>query len=824
MEGLLNGRYELRGILGYGGMSEVRAATDTVLQREVAIKILRPDLARDTTFLERFRNEARNSARLNHPNIVAVHDAAIASEDDQTVPYIVMELVRGQTLRDIVKEDGALYPQRAMHIIADVCAALNYSHQMGIVHRDVKPGNIMITSTGKVKVMDFGIARVLNHPTSMTGTTEVMGTAQYLSPEQARGHRVDARSDIYSTGCVLYEATTGRAPFEGDSPIAIAYQHVQEPVTPPSRHNDMVIHELDAIVLKALAKRPEDRYQTAGEMEADLVTVLHGHIPSAMTSHQETQPQRIITDTELSGAAGASAAGAASGAAADASGAARAAGAAGTAGAASAASAASAAGAAGAAAFGGAAGVGRVGDVADNGAASPHDAGVSAPTSIAEMMAAAAASGQANRTQVSQDAKKETAQQRKPITETEIHFGALRDSDDKPGNGGRPSNVYGNLGSAATTQTAPGGKHDKVDTTAETATLQTVSLDTPFPADGALPGNPSASSETSSPGAASTFVPEHDDDSKRARLRHRLKRAAIALAVLVGVSLAGIVITEAVTGVSIFASQVAVADVTNMKAEPAAEQLRSQGFSVSLDAEPSNTVPRGMVVRTDPAASTMVARGGRITLIVSSGKGPITVPDVRGMKEKKAREKLSLAGLKVAKEVKRVPSTAKLKGKVVRLNVPFGSSVSPKQEVTMMIGTGDSSIYIPATQGMTVERATANLEDAGFKVNVRYVDSAEKRGTVVGTNPREKANEGDTVTLLVSNGSQMVAPNLRGMDRDAAITTLESMGWEGHVTIISVPTRNIGQSGIVADQKPAPGKPISTDAEITLYVYQLQVL
>ena len=296
------------------------------------------------------------------------------------------------------------------------------------------------------------------------------------------------------------------------------------------------------------------------------------------------------------------------------------------------------------------------------------------------------------------------------------------------------------------------------------------------------------------------------------------------MAILIGVAAAGIVITEAITGVSIFASQVAVADVTNMKAEPAAEQLRSQGFTVTLDAEPSNTVPRGMVVRTDPAASTMVARGGRITVIVSSGKGPIEVPDVRGMKEKEAREKLSLVGLKVAKDSKKVPSSPKLKGKVVRLNVPFGSSVSPKQEIQLMIGTGDSSIYIPATQGMTVERATANLEDAGFKVETRYVDSAEKRGTVVGTNPREKANEGDTVTLLVSNGSQMVAPNLRGMERDAAIATLENMGWQGHITVVSVPTRNIGQAGLVSDQDPDPGKPISADEEVTLYVYQLQVL
>ncbi|MFY9190458.1 MAG: Stk1 family PASTA domain-containing Ser/Thr kinase [Lawsonella sp.] len=791
MEGLLNDRYELGGILGYGGMSEVRAATDTVLQREVAIKILRPDLARDTTFLERFRNEARNSARLNHPNIVAVHDAAIASEDDETVPYIVMELVRGQILRHIVKEDGALYPQRAMHIMADVCSALHYSHEMGIVHRDIKPGNIMITNTGKVKVMDFGIARVLTHPTSMTGTSEVMGTAQYLSPEQARGQTVDARSDIYSTGCVLYEAITGQAPFEGDSPIAIAYQHVQEPVRPPSQLNDLVPYELDAVVLKALAKNPDDRYQSAGEMEADLVTVLHGQTPTAMTSNQDTQPHAVLDDATLDKLGAAAGAGAA--------------------------------GLGGAADDGVGAVDGAVGDVADNGATTPREAGVSAPTSIAAMMAAAAASGQANRAQVSRDVKEETAEQRKPITETGVHFGPLGDNGDNGDD------------KADSADTTPPHDTEDVDSTAPTATLQTVPVEklgtgSSGSAGGAKDAGSTAASDYKSSAAAESRDSKastdsaSEEDSKRTRLRRRLKKVATALAILIGVAAAGIVITEAITGVSIFASQVAVADVTNMKAEPAAEQLRSQGFTVTLDAEPSNTVPRGMVVRTDPAASTMVARGGRITVIVSSGKGPIEVPDVRGMKEKEAREKLSLVGLKVSKDSKKVPSSPKLKGKVVRLNVPFGSSVSPKQEIQLMIGTGDSSIYIPATQGMTVERATANLEDAGFKVETRYVDSAEKRGTVVGTNPREKANEGDTVTLLVSNGSQMVAPNLRGMERDAAIATLENMGWQGHITVVSVPTRNIGQAGLVSDQDPDPGKPISADEEVTLYVYQLQVL
>ncbi|WP_216212429.1 Stk1 family PASTA domain-containing Ser/Thr kinase [Amycolatopsis aidingensis] len=290
---LLSNRYELGDTLGYGGMSEVHHGHDVRLGREVAVKILRADLARDPQFQERFRREAQNAAALNHPAIVAVYDTGEANTEYGPLPYIVMEYVEGRTLRDIVKTEGPMAQKRAMEVMADVSAALDFSHRHGIVHRDVKPANVMITRSGAVKVMDFGIARAVHDgQAAMTQTAAVIGTAQYLSPEQARGESVDARSDVYAAGCVLYELVTGEPPFTGDSPVAVAYQHVREDPQAPSAINPAVSPELDAVVLKALAKGPANRYQSAAEMRSDLVRTLSGQRPSApmvMSDDDRTQ-------------------------------------------------------------------------------------------------------------------------------------------------------------------------------------------------------------------------------------------------------------------------------------------------------------------------------------------------------------------------------------------------------------------------------------------------------------------------------------------------------------------------------------------------------
>ncbi|WP_327094796.1 Stk1 family PASTA domain-containing Ser/Thr kinase [Nocardia vinacea] len=288
----LSSRYELGEIIGFGGMSEVHKARDLRLSRDVAIKVLRADLARDPTFYLRFKREAQNAAALNHPAIVAVYDTGEAEVDGGPLPYIVMEYVDGDTLRDIVRGKGPIPPRRAMEVVADVCAALDFSHKAGIVHRDMKPANIMINRAGAVKVMDFGIARAIADSSNpMTQTAAVIGTAQYLSPEQARGETVDARSDVYSVGCVLFEILTGEPPFTGDSPIAVAYQHVREDPRLPSHVHNGVPRELDSVVLKAMSKNPANRYQSAAEMRADLIRVLGGQKPSApmvMTDEDRT--------------------------------------------------------------------------------------------------------------------------------------------------------------------------------------------------------------------------------------------------------------------------------------------------------------------------------------------------------------------------------------------------------------------------------------------------------------------------------------------------------------------------------------------------------
>ncbi|MFJ5519005.1 Stk1 family PASTA domain-containing Ser/Thr kinase [Streptomyces griseoluteus] len=273
----LGGRYELGHVLGRGGMAEVYLAHDTRLGRTVAVKTLRADLARDPSFQARFRREAQSAASLNHPAIVAVYDTGEDYIDGVSIPYIVMEYVDGSTLRELLHSGRKLLPERSMEMTIGILQGLEYAHRSGIVHRDIKPANVMLTRNGQVKVMDFGIARAMGDSgMTMTQTAAVIGTAQYLSPEQAKGEQVDARSDLYSTGCLLYELLTVRPPFVGDSPVAVAYQHVREEPQPPSVFDPEITPEMDAIVLKALTKDPNYRYQSADEMRADIEACLDG--------------------------------------------------------------------------------------------------------------------------------------------------------------------------------------------------------------------------------------------------------------------------------------------------------------------------------------------------------------------------------------------------------------------------------------------------------------------------------------------------------------------------------------------------------------------
>jgi len=294
---ILADRYEVGQLLGAGGMAEVYEGHDRLLARRVAIKVLLSQYAHDPAFLARFRREAQAAASLSHPNIVAVYDTG--SQDDTW--FIVMEYVAGRTLKDVIIAEGPAHPARAAEICADVASALASAHARGVIHRDVKPANVMLTTDGKVKVMDFGIARASAVP-SITQTAAVVGTAQYIAPEQAQGLEVDARSDLYALGCCLYEMLTGQVPFTGPTPVAIAYRHVREDPTPPRMLNPDVPESLELVTLKAMAKRPEDRYQTALEMRQDLERVRTGQpvsvgVPLSSQTTQAIGQQSGLADS-----------------------------------------------------------------------------------------------------------------------------------------------------------------------------------------------------------------------------------------------------------------------------------------------------------------------------------------------------------------------------------------------------------------------------------------------------------------------------------------------------------------------------------------------
>jgi len=299
-ERLLAGRYRVGKLVGRGGMAEVFEGVDTRLGRTVAIKILKAELASDKAFESKFRQEAQASARMAHPTIVRVYDAGEEVETDangepRKLPFIIMEFVRGKLLRDVMHEE-AVPLERSLKFVSGILTALEVSHRAGVVHRDIKPGNVMVIDSDSVKVMDFGIARaVSDNSATQVSTGGLIGTAQYFSPEQARGEAIDGRTDLYSTGVILYELLAGKPPFSGDSAVSVAYQHVSEAVIPPSKVNPGVSAALDAVVMRAMAKDREDRYQSAEEFREHLHAAATGTSPTAVRS----EPSRPISDLSL---------------------------------------------------------------------------------------------------------------------------------------------------------------------------------------------------------------------------------------------------------------------------------------------------------------------------------------------------------------------------------------------------------------------------------------------------------------------------------------------------------------------------------------------
>jgi serine/threonine-protein kinase len=632
---VLGNRYEVGDLLGRGGMAEVHLGRDTRLGRVVAIKLLRTDLARDPMFQARFRREAQSAAGLNHPAIVAVYDTGeetVVESGGSTValPYIVMEYVEGRTLRDVLREGRPLEVPQALEVTGGVLSALDYSHRMGIVHRDIKPANVMLTASGDIKVMDFGIARALaDVSATMTQTQAVIGTAQYLSPEQARGETVDARSDLYSAGCLLYELMTGRPPFVADSPVAVAYQHVRELPQPPSAYTPTIPEVVDRIVLHALAKDREARYQTAAEFRTDLEAAVAGRAVSAAASTVAmASPQQM-------------AAGPGGG-------------------------------------FGGA---------------------------TTEYIAQPA-----------------------------------------PGTTRAMSPVGQTMPQAPVGQGGPGGPG--------------------YGTDDALYARRGDRRAAGGGGSAA---------GRRAGF--------IALALAVVALFAG-----AAYGVSYLVGQnsganapVSVPRLAGLTQGDALAQLQSSGLSARVVQEPSDSVKKDLVTRTDPAAGASVKRGAVVQVYVSAGASSVKIPDVKGKSKDDATAALKQAGFTVATITDTVPGAGIAKDLVVSTDPAIGKTVDRGSLITLQVSSGE--VTVPDVVGKTDKQAIALLKKAGItagQILVVQVPSDKPAGEVLQQDPGPGPQTTiDQVKIWVAVPNQNTSTDT-GQPSDSTSTSDTGQGNQGN--------------------------------------------
>ena len=687
MSELIANRYELGSVVGSGGMSVVYSATDTLLGREVAVKMLRSELARDANFRERFRREAQNAGRLNHPAIVAIYDTGETLHNDQSTPYIVMELVKGRNLKDIVADGGPLSPDEAATTLIPVCEALQVSHDAGIVHRDIKPANVMITNTGVVKIMDFGIARALDDVTShMTQTSAVIGTAQYLSPEQARGKPVDGRSDLYALGCLMYDIMVGHPPFDGDTPFAVAYQHVQEDPTPPSEFipdlSPTAALNVDAVVLTAMAKHPGDRYQTAVEMAADLQRLEKNLVTMAARQYVDHDPEGAAS---LPGPAGIAAAELAAGGAAGAAGLAGAAGAVGA--------------GMGAAGF---AGAGAGADAADATETTVVPA-VSEefppkPTPPMQSRRAAHAATADPRMSQGRTAGQHAAhagqvQRRQPA---ELEPDDYYDSyEDRPRKGLRIALIVVALLSlgvvAALTYQyfSPTILTPKSNVTVPDLRNQTKA--------DALAALEKLGLKTEVVNDASADVQEDHVVGTDPTANSTVKSGS----------------TITVT-VSSGRENTSVPDLSGKTTAEASAILKKKG----LDLDPvvregsSPKVERGKIMEQNPSAGTQVSKGSKVTITVSTGEATTRVPVVTGMQWSQAEGNLTSLGFEPVVEF---VDGSEPDGTVISVDGE-GTQMPAKSKINVKVSNG-SLIQTPNLTNMTVDAAYSALQAAGWKGN-----------------------------------------------------------------------------------------------------------
>ena len=709
---ILAGRYEVGELIGRGGMAEVHIGYDRRLGRTVAIKILRADLARDPSFLNRFRREAQAAASLNHPAIVAVYDTGedVVTEPTGVVahlPFIVMEYVEGHTVRDILHDGAAVPIDEAVEITAGVLSALEYSHHAGIVHRDIKPANVMLTPTGSVKVMDFGIARAMaDSAATMTQTQAVIGTAQYLSPEQARGEQVDSRSDLYSTGCLLFELLTGRPPFTGDSPVAVAYQHVREMPPVPSAIASDVPEALDRVVLKSLAKDREDRYQTADAFRADLESVLHGGVVNApmvgafgaavatMPANATDATQVLAPPTSVTQALPPAVVGspwAATGLATPGGG----------------------------SAYrddedGGrpwviwlllAVAVLAVGAIV---VLLLHNRATTGPTTVAVPNVVNLSENDAT----SKLKEFHLNPVRQQIADNTIVKGNVVKTDpaadaQAPLN----SDVKYFVSTGPATTTVPDVTGKTVDEAAKILTLDGFVVDpTQTPDD-----NPKFPK-----GQVTATTPAANDSVSSG--------ATITLSVSTG--------------------YVNLPDLTGKTQADALKTLADLSLIGSPVQKEDATVPAGTVISQDRQPG-LVPQDTTVTITVASAPTTAAVPDVAGMTYDEAVAKLASVGLTSVTPPQNAASDTVAKDQVMYTNPPKGTQVALTQTITIVVSTGPQTAVVPKVTGSSYDQAKATLNQQGF-MNVTIDPNGPSTGTVNGVSPKEGTTQPTSTTITLT--------------------------------------------------------------------------